>query len=246
MNRRANPSFTAIAPICRMLSYDVPTRFVGRRLIGSLGSLAPKLRAQWRFGLVALALLASLAQFASAGMIYAKAWLAPLLIADAFSRSLASGDRVKPWPWADTHPVARLEVPRLAVERFVMDGDSGHAMAFGAGMAGGTRPGEPGMVMVAGHRDTHFRFLSGVQQGDEITLDYEGQEYRYRVFATVIADAKSGFIPTLMPAQGLLLVTCYPFDEVIPGGSQRYVVVGERIWPKALPLLSPPQRKIVD
>ncbi|MEM7692761.1 MAG: hypothetical protein AAF194_10050, partial [Pseudomonadota bacterium] len=73
-NRRANPPFTAIAPICRMLSLDVPTRFVGRRGIGSLGSLAPKLRAQWRLGLVALALLASFAQFASAGMIYAKAW----------------------------------------------------------------------------------------------------------------------------------------------------------------------------
>ncbi|MEO0438127.1 MAG: class GN sortase [Pseudomonadota bacterium] len=189
----------------------------------------------WRLGLAVLALLAALSQFANAGLIYAKAWLAPVLIADAFSRSLASGERVKPWPWADTYPVARLQMARLGVERFIMDGDSGHAMAFGAGMAGGTRPGEPGMVMVGGHRDTHFRFLSEVQEGDDIALEYDGEEYLYKVFATVIADARSGFIPSLMPAQGLLMVTCYPFDEVIPGGSQRFVVVGERIWPKASP-----------
>src|SRR5690349_24074944 len=45
--------------------------------------------------------------------IHAKALLAQVLLERAFAASLASGAPVKPWSWADTWPVARIEVPRL-------------------------------------------------------------------------------------------------------------------------------------
>ena len=88
-------------------------------------------------------------QFAGAALIYGKAWLAPVLIERAWGESRASGQAVKPWSWADTWPVARLGVERLGIERFVMHGDNGNAMAFGPGLAAGARPGSPGLPMIS-------------------------------------------------------------------------------------------------
>ncbi|MEM6485701.1 MAG: class GN sortase [Pseudomonadota bacterium] len=180
--------------------------------------------------LASVTLVLAVTHVADAARIYAKAWLAPHLMARAYAAQQQSGKPSKPWPWADTYPVARLEIPRLGVKRFVLQGDSGHAMAFGAGMAEGVRPGEPGLVMISGHRDTHFKFLEGIENDDAILLSYGTSQLTYRVITTVIADATDGYIPALLPAQGLLLVTCFPFDALIPGGSKRYVIVAERLW----------------
>lgn len=189
-----------------------------------------------RYLTVAL-LLGSLTQFASAGLVYAKAWLAPLLIERAFIASQQRHAVVRPWPWADTWPVARLQVPRLSLQRHVLAGDSGEALAFAAGMAPQVRPGDPGLTMISGHRDTHFRFLSKLQVGDTLSLDYEDQRIHYRITDRVVADARDGLIDAVLPARGLLLVTCYPFDALVPGGPGRFVVVAEQIGNEALSLV---------
>ena len=88
----------------------------------------------WRQCLVLLLALAGMQQLAGAGLIKAKAWLAPVLIERAWLASLDNpGARVKPWPWADTWPVARLRVPAEGVDLLVLEGDSGNALAFGPG-----------------------------------------------------------------------------------------------------------------
>src|SRR5260370_32516006 len=65
--------------------------------------------------------------------VHAKAALAQVLLDRAFSQSLATGEAVKPWSWADTWPVAREEFPRLGKSAIVLNGSSGQAMAFGPG-----------------------------------------------------------------------------------------------------------------
>jgi len=45
----------------------------------------------------------------------------------------ASEREVKPWSWADTWPVARIEVKRLHASAIVLAGSSGQALAFGPG-----------------------------------------------------------------------------------------------------------------
>lgn len=171
----------------------------------------------------------AVAQFAGAALIYGKAWLAPILIQRAYATGGVEARAVKPWPWADTWPVARLAVPQLGIERFVLQGDSGHAMAFGPGMAPGPHPGEPGLVMISAHRDTHFRFLKELAAGDTIDLEYAGRAFSYRVSDVVIADARVGTIAAPLPGRGLLLVTCYPFDAVTAGGPLRYVVIAREL-----------------
>src|SRR5437870_11780628 len=49
------------------------------------------------------------------------------------------------------------------------------ALAFGPGLVSGTAvPGAPGVAVVTGHRDTHFRFLQHLKSGDEIVVETRG------------------------------------------------------------------------
>ena len=61
------------------------------------------------FGLILLAVGFA----AAAGRIYLKAWLAQRLLHRAWAATQAEGGPVKPWPWADTWPIARLSMANL-------------------------------------------------------------------------------------------------------------------------------------
>lgn len=181
---------------------------------------------------IALLLAVSLSQLGDAAMIHAKAQLAPLLLEQAWQRSQRQARPVRPWPWADALPVARLEVPRLELHRIVLDGDSGHALAFGPGLSGAAaRPGEAGLAVISAHRDTHFRFLRRLLPGDPLWLDVGERRLAYRVEGYRIVDARDGHVPGPLPARGLLLATCYPFEALRPGGPMRYVVIASELEP---------------
>jgi len=80
--------------------------------------------------------------------IHAKAALAQVLLDRAFAQTVATGENVKPWSWADTWPVARIDVPRLGARTIVLHGSSGQALAFGPGHVERTPDaGEPGIAV---------------------------------------------------------------------------------------------------
>ncbi len=189
-------------------------------------------RQRWtaRQGVFVLLLLAGLYQLGGAGVIQAKAWLAPVLVERAWQRTQASGNAgEKPWPWADTWPVARLRVPALGVNQLVLAGDSGNALAFGPGHANASAsPGDPGMVVISGHRDTHFRFLEGLVVGDVVQLELAGGGRRsFRVSGIRVVDSRVESLRGASQGEMLVLVTCYPFDALVAGGPLRYVVIAE-------------------
>ena len=175
-------------------------------------------------GLIALTLALD------AGYLHAKAWLAQQLLARAWNEAQHGGAAHKPWPWADTHPVARLQVPAHGIDQIVLAGDAGRTLAFGPGWAeSSAQPGARGTPVISGHRDTHFAFLREVAIGDEIELQGVDGSSRYRVTSTRIADATKERLAANPQEDALLLVTCWPFDAVVPGGPLRYVVRAERI-----------------
>jgi len=159
--------------------------------------------------------------------IPAKAWLAQVLLEQAWARSRDTGHPVPPWPWADTGPVARLEVPRLQADEIVLAGTSGRTLAFGPGHEDGSAPvGSRGNAVLAGHRDTHFSFLRRLRRGDLIRLQpLSGPARNYRVDARVVVDQSAAWLADPAAGDRLTLVTCYPFDAILPGGALRYVVV---------------------
>ena len=169
--------------------------------------------------------LAGLLLFGQGAYIHAKALLAQVLLERAFSETIASGREVKPWSWADTWPVARIEVKRLHARTIVLAGSSGQALAFGPGHVEMTPDaGERGVAVYSAHRDTHFSFLKDVAIGDEIVVTRrDGQAFRYRADSTSIVRFDASGIDPLTDGYELVLSTCWPFDAVTPG-PERYVL----------------------
>jgi sortase A len=159
------------------------------------------------------------------GYIYAKAVLAQVLLRQAWAAAREGDERVRPWPWADTYPVARLLSPHRNVDLIVLEGATGNSTAFAPGHVLGTPlPGAPGNVALAAHRDTHFRFLRDVQRGEELLLELpDGSVQRYAVQTLSIVDERDTRLLET-PGSWLTLVTCYPFDAIVPGGPLRFVV----------------------
>ncbi len=172
-------------------------------------------------------------QLISGSWIWAKAELAQQLLEQSWNQMQQAqrlGQRkiIKPWPWADTYATAKLQVPELSIEMIVLQGDSGRTLAFGPGHSSDSAlPGELGATVISGHRDTHFSFLPQLKTDMKIRLSTAEQETNYRVRETRIIDSRRGGIMTPENQQGLLLVTCYPFDSIDVGGPLRYLVWAE-------------------
>ena len=174
-------------------------------------------------------LLAGAACLGSGLYLNAKATVGQWLLHRAWVRENAAGTASKPWPWADTHPIARLRVPAQGVDLLVLAGASGRTLAWGPGhLDDSAPPGAVGNAVLSAHRDTHFRFLRDLAIGDRLIVDLPGGVRRdYRVRATTIADVRTLRIPRETSLPTLTLVTCYPFDAIRPGGPLRYVVIAE-------------------
>ena len=181
----------------------------------------------------ALFLLAGICLTARSGYLHAKAELAGILISRAWDESVQSGGFHRPWPWADTHPVARLQIPRLGYDEIVLEGASARTLAFGpARLLSASRPGEHGNLVLAGHRTSWFWPLQGVSRGDKIIIEWfdsrGGLRTRtYTADAIQVLDPEDGTFLAPTSEDALTLITCYPFGRG-PTSPQRYVV---RAWP---------------
>jgi sortase A len=172
--------------------------------------------------------LVGLWQASSGAWIYVKAQLAQVLLQRAWAGTLAGQQHVKPWPWADTWPIARLVVPGLGIDQIILEGAYGRTLAFGPAHVESVSDGIEGTVILTGHRDTHFAFLEHVQTGEQFVLQSSNGHIRsYRVGDHRIVDSRSGRIPLDREHSALVLVTCYPFHTAIPGGPLRLVVTAE-------------------
>src|SRR5882757_591549 len=178
-----------------------------------------------RFAATLILALIGLLLFGQGAYIHAKALVAQVLLERAFAETIASGRDIKPWAWADTWPVARIEVKRLQASTIVLSGSSGQALAFGPGHVELTPDaGERGVAVYSAHRDTHFRFLKDIVVGDEIVVTRrDGGMFRYRVDATSVVRFDASGIDPLSDGYELVLSTCWPFDAVTPGPA-RYLV----------------------
>ncbi|MGH8496518.1 MAG: class GN sortase [Gammaproteobacteria bacterium] len=180
---------------------------------------------------LAMLLGVGIVQFGAGAYIHAKAWLAQELLVAAWEKSLAGQQHVKPWPWADTWPVARLRMPERGVDLIVLSGITGRTLAFGPGhMQGSALPGQRGNSVLGGHRDTHFEFLRDVVVNDRFSVETAGGESGwYQVVDAGAEDSRASSIRLDTDAAMLTLVTCFPFDAVDPGGPMRYVVTAQKI-----------------
>ncbi|HCP00705.1 MAG: class GN sortase [Alphaproteobacteria bacterium] len=169
----------------------------------------------------------------AATWIHSKAAIAQLLLERAWDTKI--GDDIegatRPWPWADTEPIARVIVPRLGIDQIILSNASGRSLAFGPAHLNGTAsPGSPGHSIVSGHRDTHFSFLRHLKLGDTLEIvRVDRQKVPYRVIARTIIDSRTALLGDSLGRTVASLVTCYPFDALTSNGPLRYVVTAEAI-----------------
>jgi sortase A len=162
--------------------------------------------------------------------MHAKAELAGVLIRRAWETGCQSGKPGSPWPWADTHPIARMQIPRIGYDEIVLEGATPRTLAFGpARLLSSAKAGEAGNLVLAGHRTSWFLPLQKVRAGDEIRLEWldprrrglEERTYKIDAIRIVNPDDVSLLGPT--DDDALTLITCYPFGRS-PRSPQRYIV----------------------
>lgn len=167
---------------------------------------------------------------ANASWLPIKGWLSQQLISQSWQETQQNQGQVKPWPWADTFPLAKLAIPRLKQQLVVLNGGDPTTLAFSAGAIApfndmtGHQP-----IVIAGHNDSHFSFLEDILMDDIISLtDKFGQNQLYIVEAINIIDASSGEMPLLADDTSLTLITCYPFNHAITNSNERYVITARK------------------
>ncbi len=131
--------------------------------------------------------------------------------------------------------LARLEIPAIALSALVVDGVDSQTLRRAVGrFPASSRPGEPGDVALAGHRDTDFRGLEQIVRGDRLLLQTLDGDFHYEVESIRIVEPQR--VDVLAPADHptLTLVTCYPFRYVGPA-PLRYVVRAREIARPKLP-----------
>ena len=146
----------------------------------------------------------------------------------AWDRSQNVG--VRPWPWADVQPAFRLLLPDHDRSLMVLNNPSGEALAFGPGHVNSSRrPGNAGVVVIGGHRNTHFSILREMKIDDTIIIEnIEGTQFTYSVSETSVRHKDEVEILVGERSHALILATCYPFEDLVPGGPERFLVVAKQ------------------
>lgn len=167
-------------------------------------------------------------QVSQGNAIYPQAWVAHGLLHTAWVRTQATGRQVKPWPWADTWPLARLAVPRLNVEQIILAGTSQSMSLFALRhLDSSVLPGEVGNSVLSAPHDTYFGFLSALQPGDIVELEsLRSGRWRYQVSSIYIVDKTDIFLLEPSLNRRLTLISCYPCTVE---DNRRYVVVAEEV-----------------
>jgi sortase A len=134
----------------------------------------------------------------------------------------------RPLPVRPGETMAKLIIPRLETELYVVEGDDAGDLRRGPGHLPGTAlPGADGNCVIAGHRDTHFRVLKDIKAGDEIVLETPLGKFLYRVqYTRVVSPTNTSSLKPTTDAV-LNLITCYPFYYV--GSAPKRFIVEARL-----------------
>ena len=125
--------------------------------------------------------------------------------------------------------VGRLEIPKLGVSLVILETAGSKTLRIGLGHVPGTSlPGQPGNVVIAGHRDTFFRPLRNIEIGDEVSIDTTAHIYYYQVRSFEIVDPRNVKALRFHNKNELTLITCYPFFYIGPA-PKRFVVHAEPV-----------------
>jgi sortase A len=125
---------------------------------------------------------------------------------------------------ADGGVIGEIQIPRLGLRAIVAQGHSAAVLQRAVGhLALTALPGEPGNVVLAGHRDTFFQPLKRARAGDAITLKTRTGDFEYLVEWTAVVRPTDLEVIQPTNERSLTLITCFPFFHVGPA-PDRFIV----------------------
>jgi sortase A len=130
---------------------------------------------------------------------------------------------------AENLPLGRIEIASVGLTAMIEEGTGRQTLQRGVGHIPGTSLlGQSGNIGLAGHRDTFFRKLRNIHEGDEITLTTLAGTFVYRVDLISIVEPKDSEVLRDSGENLLTMVTCYPFSYVGPS-PKRFIVRARQV-----------------
>ena len=158
------------------------------------------------------------------------------------SRKPVSSSRLS----SPTALIGRLSVPRLNLSAMVREGIDSKTLKLAVGHIPATAlPGQSGNVVVAGHRDTFFRGLKDLKEGDEIHFSTWDGDFDYVVESLIIVEPDNAGALGPSSENVLTMVTCYPFYYV-GDAPKRFVVRARQVSPPPTVARVLPRRRDED
>lgn len=117
-----------------------------------------------------------------------------------------------------------IEIPKIGVSKAMYEGITLTTLDHGPGHWPGTAmPGQPGNVVVAGHRVSHdkpFRHLEQLEPGDDVIFTTDAGRFVYKVTGTEVVDPSAVWIADQTPDFTATLFACHP-----AGSTKQRIVV---------------------
>lgn len=131
-------------------------------------------------------------------------------------------------------PVARLVIPRIALDEVIVEGVGTSELNAGPGHLPDTPlPGAAGNAVLSAHRDMHFRRLGELRVGDTVTTVSAAGTVHWRIAGRRIVGAET---PALFATETptLTLTTCWPMRAIGPA-PDRLLLSAEPLEPVEAP-----------
>jgi sortase A len=126
-----------------------------------------------------------------------------------------------------------LNIPKLKKELPIIEGAHTDQLNKGVGHYPTTKlPEQSDQIFLAGHRDSVFRDVGKLENGDTLSFVMKTGTYFYKIINTYIVNENDlSVIRSTSPEEILTLSTCYPFNVIGPS-PERYIIEAKRIHKK--------------
>jgi LPXTG-site transpeptidase (sortase) family protein len=127
--------------------------------------------------------------------------------------------------------IGQLIIPKISAYLPIVEGTDDNSLKKGVGKYRGygtVAPDQTGHVVLSGHRDTVFRKLGQLKNGDKIYIKYKNRIYTYQIRKTWITHAEDRTVIVPIPRPVLTVTTCYPFDYK-GNAPDRYIIRADLI-----------------
>jgi sortase A len=121
-----------------------------------------------------------------------------------------------------------LSIPKIGLNAVVVEGVSYRQLAVAPGhMKNTPEPGAPGNSVISAHRDTFFRHIYDLVDGDTVEVARDGKVFTFRVDGKKIVEPTDLAVTRSTRETELTLLTCYPIYYI--GPAPKRLVVTARL-----------------